>query len=549
MRKSADGAIIARFVIIILAVIAMSVITYSSLQRIGDDITAIRADDEIMQTLMSAETEQYKWAETLSDSVNSGSAFTLETDPEKTEFGIFLYGDTINKDQTLKDMYNKVEPLHREIHSLTDEILTLAKSDEDAANEKIHSELNVTVAEFTTDLNKYIEEYREKSDLLAEDIAATIQNDVLVFIITAVLVAILVVETLIYIRTRVTGPITEIEHKCELLADGDLSLDFSTKSKDGVVRGLSGALNKSVGEIRDYVADIDTAMKHYADGNFTHIKIHNFVGDFKNISVSINGFRHSFAKTLRSVKEVSEQVKNSADQISTEAQVLAQGATEQAATVEEFTASLKEISVDTAQSAEKARETAQLSKEISRFAAISNDNMKEMTKAVAEINAAGVDIGKVIKAIDDIAFQTNILALNAAVEAARAGEAGKGFAVVADEVRNLASKSAAAAKETSALIANSISKAELGGVIAAKTAESLSGITSGIEKTDKLIAEIADASARQTADITQISSGLDQVSEITQRNTASSEECAAAAEELDAQANVLADSVAKFKLN
>jgi methyl-accepting chemotaxis protein len=548
MKKSADGAIIVRFVIIILAVLAMSVITYSSLQRISDDVSYIRTDDEIMQTLMSAETEQYKWVESISDSVNSGSAFTFETDPKKTKFGIFLYGDTVKKDQTLKNMYDKVEPLHREIHSLADEILTLAQLDEDAANEKIHSQLNVTVEEFTTDLNKYIEEYREKSELLAEDITATIETDITVFIVTAIFVTILVAETLIYIKTRVTGPISEIEAKCQRLADGELSLDFTTKSKDGVVRALSGALGKSVGEIRDYVSDIDRAMKHYADGDFSRIKTHNFVGDFKSIGISIGGFRNSFSKTLKSVRDVAEQVKDNADQISSEAQTLAEGATEQAATVEEFTASLKEITEDTAQSAEKARETAELSKEIIAFAETSNHNMKEMTKAVAEINAAGVDIGKVIKVIDDIAFQTNILALNAAVEAARAGEAGKGFAVVADEVRNLASKSAAAAKETAALIENSIAKAELGGVIASKTAESLSGITNGIEKSNKLIAEIAEASARQTADIGQISSGLDQVSEITQRNTASSEECAAAAEQLDAQANLLATEVAAFTL-
>jgi methyl-accepting chemotaxis protein len=548
MKKSADGAIIVRFILIITALLALTIITLNSLQRIDKDITSIRADDEIMQTLLSAETEQYKLAEYLSDSVNSGSVFALETDPEKTEFGIFLYGDTVKNEQTLKSMYNQVEPLYREIYSLTDEILTLAKTDEDAANERIHSELNVIVAEFTADLNKYIDEYGDKSDLLAEDIDAIIERDILIFIITAIFVTLLVFETLIYIKTRVTNPISEIEAKCEKLADGDLSLDFTTKSKDGVVRALSGALNKSIGEIRDYVADIDTAMKHYAEGNFTHIKTHNFVGDFKSIGVSIGGFRNAFSKTLISVKDVAVQVKNGADQISNEAQNLAEGATEQAATVEEFTASLKEITEDTAQSAVKARETAELSKEIMSFAITSNENMKEMTKAVAEINAAGVDIGKVIKVIDDIAFQTNILALNAAVEAARAGEAGKGFAVVADEVRNLASKSAAAAKETAALIENSIAKAELGGVIAAKTAESLSGITNGIEKSNILIAEIAEASARQTSDIKQISSGLDQVSEITQRNTASSEECAAAAEELDAHANVLAQTVEAFTL-
>ncbi|MDR0946757.1 MAG: methyl-accepting chemotaxis protein [Ruminococcus sp.] len=548
MKKSADGAIIARFVIIILAVLAMSVITFISLENIKGNSEKITANDEIFQSLMSAETAHYKWINALSDSVNYGSEFTSQKDPTKCAFGLFIYSEAVEVDPTLKELFNTVEEIHKNIHGSADEILAVVETDRAAANEMLHSDVNKSVENLVGILDEYIADYKESSATLSAENFEIIDNVITLFIIMAAAVVIIIGETFIYIKTRVTGPLGVIREKCEKLADGDLSIDFTTRSKDGVVRALSGALNKSVGEIRDYVEDIDKAMDQYAAGDFIKRNTHEFVGDFKSIGVSMDSFRHSFKKTLLSVKDASVQVSSGAAQIAAESAGLAQGATEQAATIEELTASVKEITLDTAESASKAKEAAALSKDMSNFADTSNKNMKEMTKAVEEINAAGVDINKVIKVIDDIAFQTNILALNAAVEAARAGEAGKGFAVVADEVRNLAGKSASAAKETASLIANSISKAELGGVIAAKTAESLTGITSGIDKTGKLIAEIADAASRQATDISLISNGLEQVSEITSRNTASSEECAAASEQLDSQSKTLADTVKKFKL-
>jgi methyl-accepting chemotaxis protein len=191
---------------------------------------------------------------------------------------------------------------------------------------------------------------------------------------------------------------------------------------------------------------------------------------------------------------------------------------------------------------------AALANTIMKNAGKGNRQMDEMTAAVKEINTASQGISKVIKVIDDIAFQTNILALNAAVEAARAGQHGKGFAVVAEEVRNLAAKSAKAAKETGDMIQNSIEKAEMGSQIAIETATSLAEIVSGINESSELVKGIAKSSEEQALGIDQINIGIDQVSQVIQQNSATAEESAAASEEMSGQSDVLGDLISRFTL-
>ena len=258
----------------------------------------------------------------------------------------------------------------------------------------------------------------------------------------------------------------------------------------------------------------------------------------------VDNLSHVFSE----MRESSTQVTTGAKQIADGAQSLAQGSTEQAASIEQLSSSITEIAEMTKENAEIAGKTARLSVSIKENAEKGSHQMDDMILAVNEINEASRSISKIIKTIDDIAFQTNILALNAAVEAARAGQHGKGFAVVAEEVRNLASKSAEAAKDTGNMILNSTEKAELGARIAGETAMSLKEIVTGINESSQLVEEIASASEQQSMGISQINTGIDQVADVVQQNSATAQESAAASEEMSSLSDALQQLIAQFKL-
>lgn len=251
---------------------------------------------------------------------------------------------------------------------------------------------------------------------------------------------------------------------------------------------------------------------------------------------------------LSGIRDSSIQLTMGAEQVSDASQALAQGSTEQASAIEEVTASITEIAERTKRNAEEANQANESVHSMKNEAMQSDGHMKDMIGAMTEINESSENISKIIKVIDDIAFQTNILALNAAVEAARAGVHGKGFAVVAEEVRNLAGKSASAASETAEMIEDSIRKVEHGSKLAEGTAASLTEILGEVDNIVSLINSIAVASNDQATAVSQIDQAISQVSQVVQTNSATSEECAAASEQLSNQAMSLRTMIGQYKL-
>jgi methyl-accepting chemotaxis protein len=261
------------------------------------------------------------------------------------------------------------------------------------------------------------------------------------------------------------------------------------------------------------------------------------------ITCSLGKFLRQLALSLN---ESSSQVADAAGQMSASSQSLADGASEQASALEETSASLEEMAGMTKRNTERARKANEIAKQASAVAEKGVGDMQTMASAMVAIKVSSDDIAKIIKTIDEIAFQTNILALNAAVEAARAGEAGLGFAVVADEVRNLAHRSAQAAKETATKIEGSIIKTGQGVEISTKMAQVLNEIVSKVRQVDELVNEVATASGKQAQDITQINSAVGQMDKVTQSNAAAAEESASAAEELNSQAGAMKQTVTEL---
>ncbi|MBU3074741.1 methyl-accepting chemotaxis protein [Clostridium estertheticum] len=337
-----------------------------------------------------------------------------------------------------------------------------------------------------------------------------------------------------------------------VIADGAIDGKLETRSDilkfHGGFRDILEGLNKTLDAVEAPINESAEVLKEMEAGNLCVNMIGNYKGSYQIIKDSLNHTIESFNKLLGNITEASEQVLAGSNQVSDGSQALSQGTTEQASAIEELTSSITQVAAQTKQNAVNASQANELGINAKEVAILGNSHMKEMLKSMEEINVSSSNISKIIKVIDDIAFQTNMLALNAAVEAARAGQHGKGFAVVAEEVRNLAARSAKAAKETTDLVEGSIKKVEFGTKIANNTAESLNQIVLGVSKAATLVGEIAAASNEQATAIYQINKGIEQVSDVVQTNSATSEQSAAASEELSSQAAMLKNMVGKFNL-
>lgn len=444
-----------------------------------------------------------------------------------------------------------VERLQQELTTLApmrEAVIAMAKENknEEAAN---YMETNniVSIKKAQEELDTLI----NTADAKGEELIASLSNKqnraVTILVVLGVMSVIVSIAFGIYITRSITKPLAEIEKAANEMAEGNLKAVIKYTAKDEL-GSLSNSMRTMMQRISYYMNELTSGMEQLAVGDLNVKEREKFLGDFGPVQEAIRTLISNLNQTLENINEASNQVASGSEQVSYGAQALSQGATEQASSVEELAATINEISVHVNDTNKNVNNAEELIKEAGDAVKISNQQMQEMIGAMDEISGKSAEIGKIIKTIEDIAFQTNILALNAAVEAARAGAAGKGFAVVAEEVRNLASKSSDASKNTSILIGGSVEAVSRGTHIANETAASLIKVVEKAQAVEAIIVEIAEASNDQANSIEQITLGIDQISSVVQTNSATAEESAAASEELSGQAEVLRELVGHFNL-
>ncbi len=503
---------------------------------------------DLTATLSNIRLNELGYLTAISDEVEESSLRYLESEKQEMETLLAAYKGLIDEEE--QNFYNNANNLWTQYNEADEEMMALAKQGRtEDARAILEGECVGLYNSLNSAFNDIITYNTEGSD------AATEESLFLYRTATGLMAAVIIVIILVgvffsfVIIRLIKTPISEIEDAAIKMAEGNLDVEISYTSKDelGV---LAAQVRRLIRKLQVIIDDENKFLAKMAAGDFTVDSIceQEYTGGFYPLLVSFRGIAEKLNDTMQQISQSSSQVASGSEQVSNGAQALSQGATEQASSVQELAATINEISNKVNQNADSAQQANVTAGSVSTEMNVSNEKMQQMIQAMDDISNCSNEIGKIIKTIEDIAFQTNILALNAAVEAARAGTAGKGFAVVADEVRNLASKSAEASKNTSVLIENSLKAVENGTQIVNETAQSLLQALNAVSEMTEIIGQISEASSTQADAISQITMGIDQISSVVQTNSATAEESAAASEELSSQSQLMKSLVGRFKL-
>ncbi len=503
---------------------------------------------EMSTTISNIRLNELEYLSADSDNKKETSLQHLQDGNETMDTLLAAYGDMIDEEE--RNFYNNANNLWTQYQAAAEEMMAFAKQGcSESARGILDGECETLFNSLNSAFDDIIDYNTKGSDDAAAESASLYRTATLTM--AAVVIAIILVGvffSFVIIRL-IKIPISEIENAATKMAEGDLDVKISYTSKDelGVLAAQVGRL---IHKLQLIIADENQFLAKMAEGDFTVDSTCEaaYTGGFYPLLVSFRGIADKLNDTMLQISQSSAQVAGGADQVSNGAQALAQGATEQASSVQELAATIDEISNKVSQNADSARQASKAADSVSVKMNVSKEKMQQMTHAMGDISSCSSEISKIMKIIEDIAFQTNILALNAAVEAARAGAAGKGFAVVADEVRNLANKSTEASENIAVLIENSLQAIENGTQIADDTAQSLIQAVNDVNEMAGIIEQISAASSDQADSIAQLTVGIDLISNVVQTNSATAEESAAASEELSSQSQLMKRLVGRFQL-
>ena len=549
MRQSIKQQVMIRIALIFLCVIISGIATVSGMKKVRAYSESTERATQIHNLVLTAEKAHYSWVENLCSAVALGTEFTGSKDYKTCVLGNWFYNSDLSRidNSEILRLMEEMKPIHQAIHESAQTILDMNATDPAQAQQMYTDITKANVTKLVALLDQVAELAEEQVADNQSGLFGWVSRTEVISIVTTLIVLIVSVLLMVYAIKGIVAPIQIITGASRNLAEGNLGFQIDVHDNNEIGE-LSETLNTSVKNLKMYISDITKVLEGLAAGNLASESEIEYIGDFVQIQKAIETIGREQSNIMEQIQASASQVDSGSNQVAMGAQSLAQGSTEQASEVDNLLHMIEQVTEQINNNAQSAAVTTSEADEMGEKINVCNGQMQEMAEAMRQISACSGEIQHIIKTIDDIAFQTNILALNAAVEAARAGSAGKGFAVVADEVRNLAAKSADAVKETTELIDKTLRMVESGSKLTDVTQESLHSVVAGAGTVTSQIKLISDASQEQEVAINHIKDSICQISTVIQSNSATSEESAAASEELAGQAQILKSLIGRFQL-
>ena len=546
-KRSIQTVMTFRLTLMLLMVIILSMTSGVAMAQIQEANLKVDEQYELLLRSIEGKRAHYTWAENLVSSLGMGTEFTGSLDQKSCTLGQWLYADHSTEGEFIAQKAQEMIPVHESIHSFAQDAIDAKDTDIKKAQSIYSNQILPKIQELSSlldEMNAYcrneVTQYQQKAEAITS-------FSIVISIALSILVLLLCVWVYVYVKKQIINPVKSIREGSEKLRQGNLNFEIpvTCHNEAGL---LAEDLNDAVSELKRYIQTIDTIMAAYAQGNLTVKSDIAFRGDFQEIQHSMEQFCFNMCNTLSQIRSATYDVSNVAQDLAASSQQLTTGANDQTDSAENLKRAIETLFSQIRSNADSAEETSHAVELIGKEMQESNQMIRGLVSAMDDIQTSSSEIEKIIKTIEDIAFQTNILALNAAVEAARAGTAGKGFAVVADEVRNLAGKSAEASQNTAQLITQSIHSVDHGTTIAGDTAQALEEVNIHTGNMVEYIQAMSDNFKNQVQELHSINESLGQITDIIRTNSDTACNSAAASEELASMAEELSSMIAEFKI-